>query len=173
MGRRTFLAVAGWLATAVVATLIGLAAIRLVGESLTGTPGGVRSQEEIARALADPVPAGPGSPGGAPTGTPSPGTGPTDAGPDGSPSSPVSPADPGTEPGNRRGFSTVGGSAVAECVPGGVYLVSWSARPGYRVDDVDRGPDDDADVTFVGPSGEYELSVRCAGGVPTVDLDDD
>ena len=43
MGRRTFLVVAGWLATALVATLIGLAAIQVVGEGLTGTPGGVRS----------------------------------------------------------------------------------------------------------------------------------
>ncbi|MEV2240751.1 septum formation initiator [Micromonospora sp. NPDC049891] len=168
MGRRTFLAVAGWLATAVVATLIGLAAIRLVGESLTGTPGGVRSQEEIARALAEPVPTGTTAPGGAPTGAPTPGTD-----PGGSPSSPVSPAGPSVEPGNRRSFSTVGGSAVAECRPGGVYLVSWSPRQDYRVDDVDRGPDDDADVTFVGPSGEYELAVRCVDGVPVLDPDDD
>ncbi|MGC5055021.1 septum formation initiator [Micromonospora sp. DT48] len=159
MGRRTFLAVAGWLATALVATLIGLAAIRLVGESLTGTPGGVHSQEEVARALAEPVPSG------APTGAapPDPGE---------APSSPVPPTGPGTEPADRRGFSTVGGSAVAECRPDGVYLVSWSPRQGYRVKDVDRGPDDDADVTFVGPSGEYELSLRCAAGVPVLDLDD-
>ncbi|WBB88890.1 septum formation initiator [Verrucosispora sp. WMMC514] len=171
MGRRTLLAVAGWLATAVVATLIGLAAIRLVGESLTGTPGGVRSQEEIARALAEPAP-GTDPPGSVPTGTPASGSTTTGPGPSGSPSSPVSPADPNAESANRRGFSTTGGSAVAECRPDGVYLVSWSARPGYRVDDVDRGPDDDADVTFVGPSGEYELSVWCVGGVPTLDPDD-
>ncbi|GIJ06907.1 septum formation initiator [Micromonospora andamanensis] len=168
MGRRTFLAVAGWLATAVVATLIGLAAIRVVGESLTGTPGGIRSQEEISRALAEPVPGGTGSPGGPPTGTPAPGTGPS-----ASSSGPAAPASPSVEPGNRRSFSTAGGSAVAECVSGGVFLKSWSARPGYRVDDVDRGPDDDADVTFVGPSGEYEIAVRCVGGVPVLDPDDD
>ncbi|MDG4792908.1 septum formation initiator [Micromonospora sp. WMMD1082] len=155
MGRRTFLAVAGWLATAVAATLIGLAAIQLVGESLTGTPGGVRSQEEIARALAEP----------APTGAPPPGTAP--------PGPTASPASPSAEPGNRRSFSTAGGSAVAECVPGGVWLEYWSPRQGYRVDDVDRGPDDDAEVTFVGPSGEYELSVRCVDGVPVQDPDDD
>ncbi|NGM12102.1 septum formation initiator [Verrucosispora sp. WMMA2044] len=171
MGRRTLLAVAGWLATAVVATLIGLAAIRLVGESLTGTPGGVRSQEEIARALAEPAP-GTDPPGSVPTGAPAPGSTTTGSGPGGSPSNPVPPADPSADSGDRRGFSTLGGSAVAECRPDGVYLVSWSARPGYRVDDVDRGPDDDADVTFVGPSGEYELSVRCVGGVPTLDVDD-
>ncbi|MBQ1027319.1 septum formation initiator [Micromonospora sp. C95] len=171
MGRRTFLAVVGWLATAVVATLIGLAAIRLVGESLTGTPGGVRSQEEIARALAEPASAGTGTPGSVPTGAPAPDSTTTGTGPSGSPSSPV-PADPSGDAGDRRAFSTLGGSAVAECRPDGVYLVSWSARPGYRVDDVDRGPDDDADVTFVGPSGEYELSVQCVGGVPTLDPDD-
>ncbi|RIV36788.1 septum formation initiator [Micromonospora radicis] len=153
MGRRTFLAVAGWLATALVATVIGVAAIQLVGESLTGTPGGVRSQEEVARALAEPTPP-------RPSGT--------------TPATPSSPtAGPSAEPGNRRSFVTPGGSAVAACVPGGVWLVSWTPQQGYRVDDYDRGPDDDAEVKFVGPSGEYELSVRCANGVPVLDPDDD
>ncbi|MEW1590206.1 hypothetical protein AB0283_32695 [Micromonospora vinacea] len=41
MGRRSILVATGWVATAAIATLIGLGAIRLVGESLTGTPGGV------------------------------------------------------------------------------------------------------------------------------------
>ncbi|GIJ80781.1 hypothetical protein SAMN05443287_110132 [Micromonospora phaseoli] len=166
MGRRTFLAVAGWLATAVAATLIGLAAIQLVGESLTGTPGGVRSQEEIARALAEPIPSGTAA-----TGTGSPGP------PDPSATPPVGPSalpvSPSAEPDNRRSFTNPGGSAVAECVPGGVRLVSFNPRPGYQVDDVDRGPDDDAEVKFVGPSGEYELSVRCVAGVPVLEPDDD
>ncbi|MEU4717082.1 septum formation initiator, partial [Micromonospora purpureochromogenes] len=52
MPGRPLLAVLGWLATAVAALLVGLAAIRLVGESISGTPGGVRSQEEVRRALA-------------------------------------------------------------------------------------------------------------------------
>lgn len=156
MGRRPLLAAAGWLATAVVATLIGVAAIRLVGESLTGTPGGVRSQEEVARALAEPVPSAV-VPTGSPTGaTPSPST-----------------ATPSPRAGARRGFATTGGTAIAQCGPGGVYLVSWTAAQGYRVDDVDRGPDDDAEVSFVGPGGEYELSVRCVGGQPVAVPDDD
>ncbi|PZG19429.1 septum formation initiator [Micromonospora craterilacus] len=159
MGRRTILAVAGWLATAVVATLIGVAAIRLVGESLTGTPGGVRSQEEIARALAEPVPTVPAPSTGVPTTGPS---GPT-----------ASPASPTAEPGNRRSFAGRGGGVVAECVPGGVYLVYWYAHQGYQVDDVDRGPDDDAEVKFVGPRGDHELKVRCVGGVPWLEPDDD
>ncbi|MFF3857503.1 septum formation initiator, partial [Micromonospora sp. NPDC002575] len=143
MRRRSLLAVAGWLATAVLATGVGVAAIRLVGESITGTPGGVRSQEEVERALAAPAPTGSGvsSPGvGAPTGS---------AGPDA-----------------RRAFATAGGTAVAECVPGGVRLVSWAPAQDHRVADVDRGPDDDVEVTFVGPGGEHELKVRCVGGEP-------
>ncbi|WP_433531714.1 septum formation initiator [Micromonospora sp. CA-263727] len=161
MGRRTILAVAGWLATAVVATLIGVAAIRLVGESLTGTPGGVRSQEEIARALAEPAPTAPTAPA-TPTGVPT-----------SAPPVVTSPASPSAEPGNRRSYTSRGGGVVAECVPGGAYLVSWYAHQGYRVDDVDRGPDDEAEVKFVGPGGEDELSVRCVGGVPMPEPDDD
>ncbi|AEB43175.1 MULTISPECIES: septum formation initiator [Micromonospora] len=167
MGRRTFLAAAGWLATAVLATLIGVAAIQLVGESLTGTPGGVRSQQEVARALAEPPPVVPSA---NPTAAPSNPSG-TPSNPSGTTSAPGT-ASPSVEAGSRRSFTSPGGSVVAECVPGGVYLVSWTPRQGYRVDDYDRGPDDDAEVTFVGPSGEHELSLRCQGGVPVLETDD-
>ncbi|OON27168.1 MULTISPECIES: septum formation initiator [unclassified Micromonospora] len=149
MRRRSLLAVAGWLATAVLATLVGVAAIRLVGESITGTPGGVRSQEEVERALAAPAPTA--------SGTSSPGVG-----------EPTGPAGPGA----RRAFATAGGTAVAECGPGGVRLVSWAPAQDHRVADVDRGPDDDVEVTFVGPGGEHELKVRCVGGEPVAVADD-
>lgn len=150
MGRRTLLATAGWLAAAVVATLIGVAAIRLVGESITGTPGGVRSQAEVERALAAPVPVSP------PTASPSP-TGSGSTSPPG-----VAAATPGL----RRSFATSGGTAVAECVGADVRLVSWAPAQDYRVKDVDRGPDDDAEVTFAGPAGEFEVKVGCIGGEP-------
>ncbi|GHJ08546.1 hypothetical protein TPA0907_29130 [Micromonospora humidisoli] len=144
MGRRTLLATAGWLAAAVLATLIGVAAIRLVGESITGTPGGVRSQAEVERALAAPEP------------TPA------------TPSAPAAsaPSSPSATPGLRRSFSTPGGTAVAECVESEVRLVSWAPAQDYRVKDVDRGPDDDAEVTFAGPAGEFEVNVGCIGGEP-------
>ncbi|RLP94589.1 MULTISPECIES: septum formation initiator [unclassified Micromonospora] len=154
MGRRSILVAAGWVATAAVATLIGLGAIRLVGESLTGTPGGVRSAAEIERALASPEPV--------PTGT----TGAGSVGP-----GTTSPA-PGASSGVRRGFATDGGTAVAECGADGVRLVSWAPAQGYRVRDVDRGPDDDVEVTFQGSAREYELKVRCIGSEP-VAVDDD
>ncbi|MFY1622087.1 septum formation initiator [Micromonospora sp. WMMD723] len=148
MGRRTLLATAGWLAAAVLATLIGVAAIRLVGESITGTPGGVRSQAEVERALAapEPTPAAPSAPAASASSSPTVG--------------------PAATPGQRRSFSTPGGTAVAECVGSEVRLVSWAPAQDYRVKDVDRGPDDDAEVTFAGPAGEFEVNVGCIGGEP-------
>ncbi|MCG5439589.1 septum formation initiator [Micromonospora foliorum] len=161
MGRRSILVATGWVATAAMATLIGLGAIRLVGESLTGTPGGVRSEAEIERALASPEPA-PTSPAG--TASAAPGT--TSTAPAGSSTAPS-----GTS-GARRGFATDGGTAVAECGVGGVRLVSWAPAQGYRVRDVDRGPDDDVEVTFQGTAREYELKLRCIGSEPVAVADD-
>ncbi|MFI0794816.1 septum formation initiator [Micromonospora rubida] len=154
MRRRRALAFAGWLATAVLATLVGVAAIRLVGESITGTPGGVHSQRDVERALASPH-ASTAAPGGSPS------TGP------GGPSATASPG-----AGARRAFATAGGSAVAECAPGGVRLVSWAPAQGYRVGDADQGPDDDVEVTFVGSDGEHELKLRCVAGEPVAVADD-
>ncbi|MFJ2085518.1 septum formation initiator [Micromonospora chokoriensis] len=160
MGRRSILVATGWVATAAAATLIGLGAIRLVGESITGTPGGVRSEAEIERALAAPEPV--------PTGT----TGAASTAPGTSASPGGTSAAPSVSSGVRRGFATDGGTAVAECGAGGVRLVSWAPAQGYRVRDVDRGPDDDVEVTFQGPTREYELKVRCIGSEPVSVADD-
>ncbi|MEU8216554.1 septum formation initiator [Micromonospora taraxaci] len=160
MGRRSILVATGWVATAAAATLIGLGAIRLVGESITGTPGGVRSEAEIERALAAPEPV--------PTGT----TGAASTAPGTSASPGGTSAAPSAGSGVRRGFATDGGTAVAECGAGGVRLVSWAPAQGYRVRDVDRGPDDDVEVTFQGPTREYELKVRCIGSEPVSVADD-
>ncbi|MEU6073374.1 septum formation initiator [Micromonospora sp. NPDC047074] len=166
MRRRSFLAVAGWLATAVLATLIGLAAIRLVGESIAGTPGGVLSQDEIEHALASPEPNATAPTGPPPSGAP---PSPTASGSAG----PVAPSATGSaQPGVRRAFATTGGTAVAECGPDGVRLVSWAPAQGYRVSEYDRGPDDDVEVTFTGPGGEFELQVHCVGGEPVASVDD-
>ncbi|MET8834304.1 septum formation initiator [Micromonospora sp. NPDC004540] len=150
MGRRPLAAAAGWLATTVAATLVGLAAIQLVGAGITGTPGGVRDEREVARALASPAPATttPANPAVGATPTATPASHPPDAG------------------GARRSFVTDGGTAVAECGPAGVRLVSWSPAQGYRVKDVDRGPDDHVEVRFVGTEGEHELRLRCRGSEP-------
>ncbi|MFG1654530.1 septum formation initiator [Micromonospora sp. NPDC049275] len=152
MGRRSLLVAVGWVATVAVATVIGLGAIRLVGESLTGTPGGVRSEAEIERALAAPEPTSAAPTAVAPAGTAS--------------------AAPSPDAGVPRSFATDGGTAVAECGPAGVRLVSWAPAQGYRVRDVDRGPDDDVEVTFEGSAGRHELKVRCIGAEPVAVADD-
>ncbi|RAN94496.1 Non-specific serine/threonine protein kinase [Micromonospora saelicesensis] len=172
MGRRSILVATGWVATAAIATVIGLGAIRLVGESLTGTPGGVRSEAEIERALAAPEPAPTTSTASAAPGT----TGTASAPPGTTGTASAAPGTTGPAPsassGARRGFATDGGTAVAECGVGGVRLVSWAPAQGYRVRDVDRGPDDDVEVTFQGATREYELKVRCIGAEPVAVADD-
>ncbi|MBM7489224.1 hypothetical protein JOD64_000446 [Micromonospora luteifusca] len=172
MSRRSILVATGWVATAAVATLIGLGAIRLVGESITGTPGGVRSEAEIERALASPEP-GPAATSVAPPGPDA--TSATATGPGTTSAAPgpgTTSITPTASSGVRRGFATDGGTAVAECGAGGVRLVSWAPAQGYRVRDVDRGPDDDVEVTFEGSAREYELKVRCIGSEPVAVADD-
>lgn len=159
MGRRPFLAALGWLATTVAATLVGVGAIHLVGEGITGTPGGVRDQQDVARALESPQPAPP-RPAGSPTGSPAATAG------------PASPTPTGSPPAARGSFAGPGGSAVAECGPAGVRLVSWAPAQGYRVKEAEPGPDDHVKVRFVGPGGEHELRVRCVAGRPVADRDD-
>ncbi|MFG1953036.1 septum formation initiator [Micromonospora sp. NPDC048830] len=151
MGRHPFLAVVGWLVTVAVATVVGLAAIPLVGDSITGTPGGVRSARDVAETLASPVPS------------------PATSGAGASPSAGPAPTGTTAAPGATRQFSARGGSAVAECGPAGVRLVYWTPAQGYRAAEVERGPGHEAKVRFVGPDGRSELKVRCAGGHPVLD----
>jgi len=166
VNRRVLLTAAGWGLAAGLATLIGVAAIRVVGEGLTGGPAGeVLSQAEIARELAatsGPTVIGPATPSPA---TPSPAT-----------SSPATPSpDPtGGPDAVRRAAATPGGTVVAECAAGRARLVSWAPAQGYTATDVDRGPDDDVEVSFVGPAGEYEVDAVCVGDQPEIgwELDD-
>lgn len=151
MGRRPILAAAGWLATTAAATLVGLAAIQLVGTGITGTPGGVRDQREVARALASPAPVATTA-----------GAGPTA----GATPTAIAASRPPAASGTGRTFRTAGGTALAECGPDGVRLVSWSPAQGYRVKEAERGPDEHVEVRFVGPDGEHELRLRCRGSEP-------
>ncbi|MFV2019725.1 septum formation initiator [Micromonospora sp. LOL_023] len=174
MNRRVLLAVAGWCLAAVVATLIGLAALRVVGEGLTGGPAGeVLSQEEIAHDLAAAPTAASAASGAVP-----PGSGTASAPPSAAPPS-ASPGAGGPEPSptataTRQVAATPGGTVVAQCADGLASLVSWAPAQGYRAIDGDRGPDDDAEVSFQGPAGEYEVTVGCVAGRPEItwELDD-
>jgi hypothetical protein len=152
MRRRTGFAVAGWLLAALAATGTGLAAVQVIGAGLTGPAGQTRSPDEVARALA--ASTSPGADG------PTPSTGSTGAG-------------PGT--GMRELLSTPGGTVVAECAGRTVWLASWTPAQGYRVGDVERGPDDDAEVTFHGSGERIEVEIECPAGrpVPTWKKNDD
>ncbi|MFV2087030.1 septum formation initiator [Micromonospora sp. LOL_021] len=165
INRRMLLTAAGWGLAAGLATLIGVAAIRVVGEGLTGGPAGeVLSQAEIARELAAAESAEPEA-GRSPSGAP--------------PTGPAVPtatgaATTGGPDAVRRAAATPGGTVVAECAGGRARLVSWAPAQGYTATDVDRGPDDDVEVSFVGPAGEYEVDAVCVGDQPEIgwELDD-
>ena len=58
---------------------------------------------------------------------------------------------------------------VARCTDSEVYLSSWSPAPGYRVEDVARGPGTKATVWFEGPY-EVTLNAVCVAGVPVAQV---
>ena len=64
-------------------------------------------------------------------------------------------------------LSSQGGTVVADCRPGGAYLVSWSPNPGYESGTVIRGPTTMAQVTFNSTANSVTVMVSCSGGVPT------
>jgi hypothetical protein len=157
MPRRS-LAVLGWLAVVIVATLAGVGALRLVGDSLASTPGGVRSQADVARELA------------AASGRPAPSTAPptATATPSSTPTAPTASADPGL-----KTFVTPGGTVVARCANGAVSIESWWPAQGYKLDHLEEGPDRDAEVKFRGSAGRSEIKLRCDGDQPVRSGDDD
>ena len=64
-------------------------------------------------------------------------------------------------------LTSSGGTVVADCRPGGAYLVSWSPDPGYEAGRVIRGPAVTARVTFNSAANSVTMTVSCSAGVPT------
>jgi hypothetical protein len=64
-------------------------------------------------------------------------------------------------------LTSQGGSVVAECLPGGAYLLSWSPTQGYEAGQVLRGPASTAQVTFQSTANSVTMAVSCSTGVPT------
>lgn len=147
MLHRPVLAVVGWLAAAVAATLTGLVAVQVIGDGIAVSAGGeVVTPQQVARQLASATaspPAGPSSPAVTPT------------------------AGASSTAAATKVLSTPGGSVVAECQGTTVRLVSWAPAPGFGVKRADPGPDEHADVTFEDSAGKVELRVRCVNGRPT------
>ena len=73
---------------------------------------------------------------------------------------------PSASAGPPRQFTTSGGALTAQCIGQLAYLVSWSPSPGYRVDDVRRGPAAVAQVAFDSTTQQLAVGVSCASGFP-------
>jgi hypothetical protein len=78
----------------------------------------------------------------------------------------------GAVPGGAAGaevFQTTPGTVAAQCDGSQAVLVSWSPNPGYRVDDVVRGPAAQASVWFESDVADDVLvAATCLDGAPSV-----
>jgi hypothetical protein len=146
--------VVAWTLGAAVSIGVGLLALSLVGVGLTGDSGDHLAQP-VGRADTPVTTA-------TPTADP-----PSVA----STGSALTPATAATGP--NRTIDTAGGTVVAQCVGGGAYLVYWSPSPGFRSEDVSRGPAAQARVTFKGVAREIKISVTCAGLVAHPSIEDE
>ena len=63
-------------------------------------------------------------------------------------------------------LTSPGGSVVAECLPGGAYLLSWSPTQGYEAGQVVRGPAATAQARFESDANSVLMVVSCSTGVP-------
>ncbi|GAA0803790.1 hypothetical protein [Spirilliplanes yamanashiensis] len=162
MGSRTLLGVAGWLTAALVAVVVGLAAVRLIGEGLQGSAPPALSAAEVADALAS-APAAPTS---APASTPgsAPSSAPASAGP--------TSAAPTTVAAGTQTFDTPGGLVTARCAAGVVTIAGTSPAQGWGTHEVEDGADE-AEVDFRSGRRRVEVTVTCgADGRPVARTED-
>jgi hypothetical protein len=75
--------------------------------------------------------------------------------------------DPGGPAGPGTVVSTPGGTVVVQCRDDLADLVSWSPNPGFRADDVVRGPAVRASLWFESDSADdVKVEVTCDNGTP-------
>lgn len=171
-----------WLVFTAVAVLTGLGAVAIVRGAVTGDGAVPLSAEQVSQQLRSGdvsptptvTPSHPHHATATPTGSPGPR-------PSHHPSSsataqPTQSSGPGHRSAVVRSIGSRGGTVVAACTSGQVYLRSWSPAAGFIVDSYDRGPGTTASIKFASADSatgetEVELSVTCAGGVPTAASD--
>jgi hypothetical protein len=140
MRRRVLFGIGGWLAAVVAATGVGIAAIGVLEDGITGSRAQTLDRDGVRRALSgSAVPSAP------PTGT-------------------VTPAPRGGEV--TRVLYTEGGKVTASCSGDQVTLLAWIPAQSYGTDDVERGPAPEAFVKFESDDEEYEVTLSCEGGQP-------
>ena len=174
--------VGAWLLGVGAATAGSLLAVSLLGQGIATSNNQQLTESAVQRALAEATET-PGT-GPAPTGSPSPtpsGARPhqarlsqpvpeNQATPSARPSRSQAASSPSAQPTaapRSTLLSSQGGTVVADCRPGGAYLVSWSPDPGYESGTVIRGPVAMARVTFNSTANSVTVMVSCSGGVPT------
>ncbi|BFU45975.1 hypothetical protein [Krasilnikovia sp. MM14-A1004] len=184
MTRRTLLVTAGWLGAAVLAVLIGLGAVRVIGDGLTSEAGRPRSEAEVAQTLAargvpsalSSVPSTV-SPEVSSAGETAPGQDPSAADPSATASAPPRvPVAPTTSAApaptaTARSFRTRGGTVVARCEAGRAEIVAMSPLSGYAVHERDQGPRAQAEGEFRGTADEHDrvrVRVTCSAGRPVL-----
>ncbi|RZU52998.1 hypothetical protein EV385_4882 [Krasilnikovia cinnamomea] len=183
----------GWFGAAALAVLIGLGAVRVIGDGLTSEAGRPRSEAEVAQTLAARgVPSALSSvpptvsPEVSSAGETAPGTEPPAADPSVTASAttrvPVAPptsAGPGSAPAptaTARSFRTRGGTVVARCEAGRAEIVAMSPLTGFAVHERDEGPQVQAEGEFRGTADGHDrvrVRVSCSAGRPVLTERDD
>lgn len=129
------------------ASAVGLFAVSLFSEGLTGTSSTPLSNDAVAEALASATAAG------------------------GSPVPPTTPDPQPTDIGKARSLGSPGGTLIARCDGANAYLLSWSPAQGWEVEDHLRGPARSTMVTFEGDNDSNDdrqvtVTVTCRSGQP-------
>jgi hypothetical protein len=170
MWTRALLAVGAWLLGVVGATAGSLVAVSLIGQSITGPSAQQLTVTAINRELAG---AGQNAGQNPPAVSPGPSVRARPRPPAPSrhrPAAPAPSAPASTPPPAGTLLSSAGGSVLAACQKGRVYLISWSPQPGYEADDVFRGPGVTARVLFMAGIRGVRMVVSCTGSVPSASV---
>lgn len=165
MSGRPVAIVLGWLAAAAGAVTVGVIAVSALGDSITAASPSAMSEGEVRAALSRSSATPPDAGTDTQTPDPTPKQTPTKTGQPTPTKTPTrTPAATATS--TPHGFGSPGGQATAACDGDLAVLRSWSPAQGFEVDDVDRGPDREASVTFENDAGEHEIVIGCRDGEP-------
>ena len=147
---------AGWLSAAVLAVVVGLAAVSVIGNGLTEPETRPLSAAEVADELARQLAVSPSASAGAGNRPP--------------------PSVPASASAATITFPTRAGTVVGRCAGSRPEVVSMSPRQGYELHEQDRGlQDDDAEGEFRSQrdgKDRVKFEIVCRAGLPALLADD-
>jgi hypothetical protein len=143
MNRRILLGIVGWLVIAAAATTAGIATLDMLEDGIPGKNVRPLDDEAVHRALSR--------------------SGVTSA-----PATPV-PAPSATVTGGvTRNLAADGGTVTARCAGGLATIVAAIPAQGFHTDSLEHGPAASVSLSFESEEDEYEVTVTCYNGSPTV-----